>query len=275
MSACTLFLALVSPLAMVGSADKAAAATAPSLAEVVIARVGPGYTVTSQGSLDPSSFASSAPDPSVALVALSTLSSSVTTYERTWQAGGGANWVDDLLVRFPDEHRAQVFSQAAQHALTSGEIVDSTPLVSIPDARRVTYIAATNEKGVGEAITMRAGVGVDLLPIFSAASGDARPMAPAMVEHVARAQYAAMAQAPGGTPARSSVHTDTKGISAGTLGVAVVAVAVLAVAVATPALLRRQHEALVAASSSSGSGPPPPGAASARRAVDDLREHSG
>jgi hypothetical protein len=276
LSACTLFLVLMSPLAMVGSTTEAAAATAPTPGDVVIASIGPGYTVTSQGHLDPPSFAANAPDPAVVLGALSRLSSSVAAYQRTWQAGDGANRVHDLLVRFPDETGAEGFSLAAQHAFASGEIVDSAPVAPIPGARRVTYFTATNETGVGEAITMRMGVDVDLLVFFSAASGSARPTAPAMVEKVARAQFAAMAQTPGGTSAQSPPHGETKGVSAGSVGLAVVVVAVLAVAVATPVLLRRRHEAPVAdvaATPPGGSGPRLPGARSTSDASDDFCEH--
>ena len=91
-----------------------------------------------------------------------------------------------------------MFLQAAQHSLETGEIVSSDPVPSIPGARRVTYFAATNQDGVGEAITMRAGVYVDLLSIFSAASGNAHPISPANAERLAEAQHAAMARAPGG-----------------------------------------------------------------------------
>ncbi len=177
---------------------RAAPGPPPTLGTVVIPNLGPGYAVTSQGPLNASQFASDAPDPSAAAGALSTLGKTISTYERVWQADGGLNQVQDLLVRFPDAVGAQVFLQAAQHSLESGEIVSSDPLPSIPGARRVTYFAATNQDGVGEAITMRAGVYVDLLSFFSAASGNAQPISPANAERVARAQYTAMAQAPGG-----------------------------------------------------------------------------
>ena len=68
----------------------------------MIPNLAPGYTVTSQGPLDASQFASDAPDPSAAAGALSTLGGSISTYERVWQADGGLNQVQDLLVRFPD-----------------------------------------------------------------------------------------------------------------------------------------------------------------------------
>ena len=95
---------------------------------MVIPNLGLGYAVTSQGPLDPSRFASDAPDPSAAAGALSTLGKSISTYERVWQADGGLNQVQDLLVRFPDAVGAQVFLQAAQHSLESGEIVSSDPV---------------------------------------------------------------------------------------------------------------------------------------------------
>ena len=220
----------------------------PTLGTVVIPDLGPGYAVTSQGALQASQFASDAPDPSAAAGALSTLGKTISTYERVWQADGGLNQVQNLLVRFPNAVGAQVFLQAAQHSLESGEIVSSDKVPSIPGARRVTYFAATDQDGVGEAVTMRAGVYVDLLSFFSAASGNAQPISPANAEQVARAQYKAMAQAPGGDhDAPGSGAPSKKGVSVGTIVAAVFVVAVLALAVATPALLRRRRAAQDAA----------------------------
>jgi hypothetical protein len=283
--------AVLGALAGSGSAASAAptASTAPaSLGDVVIPNLGLGYAVTSQGPLDPSQFASNAPDPSAAAGALSTLGKSISTYERVWQADGGLNQVQDLLVRFPNAVGAQVFLQAAQHSLESGEIVSSNSVQSIPGARRVTYFAATNQDGVGEAITMRAGAYVDLLSFFSAASGNARPISPANAEVVAQAQYKAMTKAPGGTAttatgapstgttSAASATSPKKGVSGGTIGVAVVAVAILALAVATPALLRRRRAAQEAAAVAADlTGAPLPDLPSDGDAVDDLREHSG
>ena len=135
-----------------------------------------------------------------------------------------------------------MFLQAAQHLLQSGEIVSSDAMASIPGARRVTYFGATNHDGIGEAVAMRAGVYVDLLSFFSAASGNARPISPARAERVAGAQYTAMVQAPGGTgtnPAAPAARS-TKSVSGGTIFLALLVVAVLSLAVATPALLRRR-----------------------------------
>ena len=164
---------------------------------------GPGLHRQLTGALRPSGLASHTPDPLGRRPALSTLSSSIGTYERVWQADGGLNQVQDLLVRFPNETGAQEFLLAAEHALESGEIVDSNTVSSIPGARRVTYFAATDQAGVGEAITIRAGVYVGLLSFFSAASGSAQPISPAKADKAARTQYAAMVQAPGGTSART------------------------------------------------------------------------
>jgi hypothetical protein len=217
------------------------ATTTTTLGTVVIPNLGLGYTVTSQGPLNPAQFAANAPDPGAARGALSTLAKSISTYERVWQADGGLNQVQDLLVRFPNATGSQVFLQAAQHSLESGEIVSSDPLPSIPGARRVTYFAATNQDGVGEAITMRAGVYVDLLSFFSAASGNARPISPANAETVARAQHVAMVAAPGGAPPPSAAPAAKKGVSAGTIGLAAFVVAVLALAMVTPLVLRRRR----------------------------------
>jgi hypothetical protein len=266
-----------------GAADHPdSAPTSPSattLGTVVIPNLGLGYTVTSQGPLNASQFASDAPNPSAA-GALSTLGRTISTYERVWQAAGGLNQVQDLLVRFPNVVGATVFLQAAQHSLESGEIVSSDPLPSIPGARRVTYFAATNQDGVGEAITMRSGVYVDLLSIFSAASGNAHPISPADAERLAESQHAAMAAAPGGGTASPSGSTTTAGakksVSAGTIVLAVIAVAILAAAVATPGLLRRRRlaqEEAAAARGAPGEGSVPSG--SADDTVDDRRERSG
>jgi len=262
---CALLVVVVST----GTAAVAASPSPPTLGRVVIPNLGPGYAATSQGPLNPSQFASNAPDPSAAAEALSTLGKSISTYERVWQADGGRNQVQDLLVRFPNAVGAQVFLGAARHSLESGEIVSSDPVSSIPGARRVTYFAATNQDGVGEAIVMRASVYVDLLSFFSAASGNAQPISPANAERVARAQYEAMLQAAGGASSATAnpAAGTKKGVSGGTIVLAVVVVAILALAVATPALLRRRagRDATTAVL---------PAVPSGGDAVDDLREHS-
>jgi hypothetical protein len=279
---CALLVVTVSAgivLAVAGAAD-GHTDPAPTLGTVVIPNVALDYTVTSQGPLNASQFASDAPNPSAAAGALSTLGKSISTYERVWQDDGGLNQVQDLLVRFPNGVGAQVFLLAAQHSLETGEIVSSDPLPSIPGARRVTYFAATNQEGVGEAITMRAGVYVDLLSIFSAASGNAHPISPANAERLAEVQHAAMARAPGGATATAAPAANSatgagtkKGVSVGTIVLAVIAVAILAAAVATPGLLKRRRLAQEAAAT--GPGVPGAGAPSAADAVDDLREHTG
>ena len=272
LAACAVVLVAASAAGVPDDAAAASRESPPTLGTVVIPNLGPGYTVTSQGALQASQFASDAPDPSAAAGALSTLGKTISTYERVWQADGGLNQVQNLLVRFPDAAGAQVFLQAAQHSLESGEIVSSDKVPSIPGARRVTYFAATDQDGVGEAVTMRAGVYVDLLSFFSAASGNAQPISPANAEQVAQAQYKAMAQAPGGTTATVGGAPTKKGVSVGTVVAAVFVVAVLALAVATPALLRRRRAARDAAAATIPSTVPSgPGG----DAVHDLREHSG
>jgi len=212
----------------------------PPLDTVVIPDLGPGYSVSTEGPLDASQFASNSPDPAAATTALATLAKTISTYERVWSTAGGVNDVQDLLVRFPSVVGAQVFQQAAQHSLDSGEIVSSGPLPGVPGARRTTYFASTTQAGVGQAITMRAGVYVDLLSFFSAAAGNPQPITPADAVRVARAQLEAMAAAPGGAaqaPAKG-------GVSPGSIVPAAVAVAVVALAVATPALLHRRRQRL-------------------------------
>ncbi len=231
----------------------AGADTAPtSLSTIVIPDLGPGYVVSSQGPLNPSQFAADAPDPSAASAAFATLGDMISTYERQWQANGGLNQVQDLVVRFPTTTGAQVFLQAAQHSLQSGEIVSKGRLPSIPGARVVTYFAATNESGVGEAITMRVGIYVALLSFFSAAAGNTRPITPADAEKVALAQHTSLVAAPGGhkgsTVARSSASTSSaapsnkKAASSGDIGWAILVVVVIAAAVATPLVLRRRRQ---------------------------------
>ncbi len=148
-------------------------------------------------------------------------------------------------MRFSSTTGAQVFLQAAQHSLESGEIVSKGPLPSIPGARLVTYFAATNESGVGEAITMRAGIYVALVSFFSAAAGNSQPISPADAERVALAQHAALVSAPGGkdaSPAGATPASSKKGASSSDIGWAVVAVVIVAIAVATPIVLRRRRQ---------------------------------
>ncbi len=248
--ALALALALAASVAGAQVPGAGADTAAPALGAVAIPALGPGYSVTSQGPLNPSQFASDAPDPSAASGALATLGNSISTYERAWQADDGRNQVQDLLVRFPTASGARVFLQAAQQSLDSGEIVSKGSLASIPGARLVTYFAATNESGVGEAITMRTGTYVALLSFFSAAAGNTQPIAPADAERVALAQHAAMVSAAGGghvATANSGAHPSAaptsakKSASTGDIGWAALAVVIVALAVATPVLLRRRH----------------------------------
>ena len=74
---------------------------------------------------------------------------------------------------------------------------------------------------------------------------------------------------------RPHVAGTKKGVSAGTIGLAVLVVAVLALAVATPALLRRRRDTIAAGRRDGDAVASPAAAASDGDAVDDLREHSG
>ena len=231
-------LVLCALLAWPGTAG-AAPKPPPPLDTVVVPDLGPGYSVTTEGPLDASQFASDSPDPAAATMALATLAKTISTYERVWRTSGGANEVQDLLVRFPSAVGAQVFEQAARHSLDSGEIVSSGPLPGVPGAHRTTYFASTSQAGVGQAITMRAGIYVDLLSFFSAAAANAAPITPGEAVRVARDQVAAMSAAPGGA---AQVRGSTKSrVSLGSIVLAAVSVAVVALAVATPALLRRRR----------------------------------
>jgi hypothetical protein len=217
------------------STSTSTTAPASPLATVVLSELGPGYAVTSEGPLVAGSFASSAPDPSAASGALASLGTSISTYEREWADDGGNNEVQDLLVKFPSPAPAQIFLASMQRSLDSGEILESGPVAGVPGARTVKYFAATSAEGVGQAITMRAGVYVDLLSFFSA-SGAAQPITPADATVLAKAQHAAMASAPGGT-------TTTPGSPRGgdPLGWIILGVAVAAVALASFVVVRRSR----------------------------------
>jgi hypothetical protein len=225
----------LSALAPAVPASAAPSRGTPSLATVVLPALGPGYAVVGQGPLDPATFAANAPDPNAAARALGTLSSSIATYQRTWQDPSLANEVQDLVVRFPSPAAAEVFLRSAEHSFDTGEIVSSGPLTSVPGARRVTYFGTTTEPGVGQAISLRAGVYVALLSFFSGASGNPGPITPAGAARLARTQQVALTAAPGGRVVGS------RGVTVSSLGWAALAVAVLAVAVATPLLLRRRR----------------------------------
>jgi hypothetical protein len=218
----------------------AAAAHRPRLAldQIVLPSLGAGYAVTSQGPLDASAFAASSPDPTAAAGALTTLAQQIESYQRTWQDAAGTNEVQDLLVRFTTTAGAEAFLRAAQHSLDSGEIVSAGPLPGVPGARRTTYFASTSQAGIGQAITMRAGVYVALLSFFSGATGNRQPITPSAAERVAKAQRAAMAAAPGGTVRAAPAKP---GASLSGLTWTALAVLVLGAAVATPALLRRRQ----------------------------------
>ena len=187
------------------STSTSTSTTAPPspLATVVLSELGPGYAVTSEGPLGAGSFASSAPDASAASGALASLGTSISTYQREWADDGGSNEVQDLLVKFPSTAPAQIFLAAMQRSLDSGDILSSGPVAGVPGARTVKYFAATSAEGVGQAVTMRAGVYVDLLSFFSA-SGAAQPITPPDAAVLAKAQHAAMASAPGGTESSGS-----------------------------------------------------------------------
>ena len=217
-----------------GAASDEAAAGPRPLHALVLEAVGPGYAVTSEGPLDPATFAANSPDPAGASQALATLGQTVVSYQRVWLDGSHANAVQDLVVRFSSAAAAQIFLRAAEHALDSGEIVSSGPLASVPGAHRTTYFGSTSEPGVGEAITLRAGIYVALLSYFSASSGNPQPITPADAARVAQAQQTSLAAAPGG--ADQSAH----GVTRSSLGWAALVVALLAAIVATPLVLQRR-----------------------------------
>jgi hypothetical protein len=201
------------------------------LATVVLSELGPGYAVTSEGPLDAGSFASSAPDASAASGALASLGTSISTYQREWADGGGSNEVQDLLVKFPSTAGAQIFLAAMQRSLDSGDILSSGPVAGVPGARTVKYFAATSAEGVGQAVTMRVGVYVDLLSFFSA-SGATQPITPADAAVLAKAQHAALETAAGGTATAPGGDA---------LGWIALAAAALVVVVVSVVVHRRRH----------------------------------
>ncbi len=217
----------------------------PALSTIVLAEIGFGYTVTSQGPLDASRFPAGAPNAAASAEVLSTLGNIVACYQRSWQDAKGINQVQDLVVRFPTDAGARAFVAAAQRAVSHGQIVSSGPVPSIPGAQRTTYFASTNQAGVGQTVTMRAGTTVAVLSFFSGASGNPAPITRTTAVRVSKAQYSAMASVSG--PESGSESGSGKlprgGASAANMGWAVLAVAVLAAAVVTPLVLRRRRSA--------------------------------
>lgn len=187
-------------LAVFGPVSAATHHKSSSLTGIVIPNLGFGYAVVHQGPLDAGQFATSSPNPTAAAAALTRLirSGSIATYERVWQDTGADNEVQDLVVRFTTVSGAQAYSKAVLHSLTSGEIMSSAPLPSIPGAYRTTYFAATTQEGVGQAITMRSGIYVATLSFFSSdAPSNTQRITLANAQDVANAQYAALVRAPG------------------------------------------------------------------------------
>lgn len=236
-------LVVLAPAAAAASAASGAPGAshgARSLGTLVLPAVGPGYVVLSQGPVDPSTFASSAPDPSAVSSALANLSGSVSSYQRTWTDTAHVNAVQDMLFHFPSPGSAQVFLQSARTALASGKIVTSGALPGVPGAHRVTYFGATDEAGVGQAVTLRVGDDVDLLSTFSASSGNAEPITQADATEVVLAQDRALRAA---TPAAAAVPDARPPSTGGTgwLVLGVVAVVVLGLLVAGVVLVRRRR----------------------------------
>jgi hypothetical protein len=227
----------VQPSACAGAAA-ASVHRPPALGSIVLAEIGFGYAVSSQGPLDASQFPAGSPSASAAAGALSALGHTIETYQRNWQDATGVNQVQDLVVRFPTNAGAGAFVGAARRALAKGEIVSSGPLPSIPGAQRTTYFASTNQAGVGQTVTMRSGHYAAVLSFVSAAADNPAPITASSAERVAKAQYRAMASAVAGTGSAKP----PRGVSGADVVWAVVAVAVLAAAVSTPLLLRRRHE---------------------------------
>ncbi len=232
---------LVSALVLLApfGAMAAAAGTkdSSSLGALVLPAVGPGYAVLSQGPIDPATFASGAPDPAAVSSALSTLSGTVSSYQRTWMDTARLNAVQDMLFRFPSAGSAQIFLQSARSSLRSGKIVSSGALPGVPGADRVTYFGATDASGVGQAITLRVGDDVVLLSFFSASAGNADPITQADATEVTLAQGKAL-----GTASASKVPDTTRPAGrVGALVFGVIAVLVLGLLVGALVLVRRRR----------------------------------
>jgi hypothetical protein len=198
-------LALLVPVGVQSAA--AGTSDSSSLGALVLPAVGPGYAVLSQGPIDPSTFASSAPDPSAVSSALSTLGDSVRSYQRTWLDTARVNAVQDMVFRFPSAGSAQIFLQSARRSLQAGKIVSSGALPGVPGAHRVTYFGATDQSGVGQAITLRVGNDVALLSFFSASAGNADPITQADATEITVAQGKALGAA------STSTAVDTRSAS--------------------------------------------------------------
>jgi hypothetical protein len=183
-------LGVLGPVASGVAADSSAGH--PALGTLVLPGVGPGYVVLSQGPVDPTTFASSAPNPSAVASALAHLRGSVHSYQRTWIDQARLNAVQDMLFAFPNPGSAQIFLQSARQSLQSGKIVTTGAVPGLPGARRVTYFGATNQAGVGQAITLRVGDRVDLLSSFSASNGNTDPITQADATKIAAAQSRAL-----------------------------------------------------------------------------------
>lgn len=224
-----------------GSAGAASARRPPALGTVVLPALGFGYTVTSEGPLDASQFPTGSPSASAAARALSTLGSTIETYQRTWRDGTGANQVQDLVVAFPTDAGARAFIGAARRAIERGEIVSSGPLSSVPGAQRATYFGSSDQPEVGQTVTVRVGNYAAVLSFVSAASDNPAPITRASAVRVAHAQYSAMASAVSVAVADQGTAKAPGGVSAANVGLVVLAVAVLAAAVACTLAWRRRR----------------------------------
>jgi hypothetical protein len=207
----------------------ATAATLPKLSAVVIANVGSGYAVISQGPVDPNQFVSSSPDPAAAAGALKSLAGSIDTYQRVWQDADMHNEVQDLVVRFSSTSSAQSFVAAVQHSLSAGEIVSSAPLPEIPGAVRATYFGTTTHAGVGQAIALRTGTYVVVLSTFSTTAANAQPINESDAITLARAQRTAAGQAGVRPGARSPRHASRSALGPGIIAAGVLATVLLVV----------------------------------------------
>ena len=122
---------------------------AGSLDTVVVSNVGQGFSVTSEGSLDPSALASVYPDPAAVTRALSGVAGVVGTYQRSWRTSTSADQVQDLVLRFSSAHAAAAFLRTAPGALATGPIVGTSHVAAVPGARRLAWFGSDGPAGAG------------------------------------------------------------------------------------------------------------------------------
>ena len=143
-----------------------------------------------------------------------------------------------MVFHFPSPGSAQIFLHSAQTSLQSGKIVTSGAVPGIPGARRVTYFGATDEAGVGQAVSSRRWYRVVLLSFFSGSNGNPAPITQADATEIALAQERALRAA---TPGGPTVSGTTQSDSGGTYWLVFGVVAVLVLGLLLGGVVVRRH----------------------------------